>query len=222
MKWACIVIILLFLPVVIAQDDANPFLTQGQATQVSIDMTTLESIFTGFRDTLAKQINDNNDQNYRTFDAIIKNYLLDTQKKAIIGIIGINALVAGFFFYFMNKRNKDLNYESVALKRRKDDEDRKYLVENINYIRERLDYLEEEARRKFDSYVMPTAALDDRIAKERSGGNFDGTRGYDAAQEANYAYPVERGTTEGAYSTDGSQAYGGYSSQGRAPEERYV
>jgi hypothetical protein len=210
---------------------SNPqLINQGQA--LGISETEIAALF----DKLAKDLMSYNDENFRAFDSILKAYISDVERnvqtKAIVGILGVNALVAGFFFYFLNKKNKDLSYESVSLRRRKDDEDRKYLVENINYIRERLDYLEEDAKRRIDTYVLPTNQLDRQIGAERrkqyndysvedGGSQYGGDgREYWAPEEAGYA--VEGGYEQSAYPEGGSEVYGRPAPQGRTPEERYV
>jgi hypothetical protein len=77
------------------------------------------------------------------------------RQKVIIGILGINLFVAGAIFYYLNKRNKGLSYESVAIRRGRSEEERQFVVQNMNIIRDRLQQIEAQNAQMFETYVMP-------------------------------------------------------------------
>jgi hypothetical protein len=113
---------------------------------------------------LAKDLKAYSDENFRAFDDAMRNYMStyaqDVQTKTIIGAVGLNFLVAGLVFYLMNKQMRRLSYESFALRRRESEEDKKYFVDTLNIIRQRLDYLDEEAKKKYDVSLVPMDILD--------------------------------------------------------------
>jgi hypothetical protein len=107
------------------------------------------------RDDLMKDYRAYSDEQYIALDGRIQAFFIQFRQKVIMGLLGINAFVAGVIFYYLNKSNKGLSYESVALRRGRSEEERQFVVQNMNYIRDRLQQIEAQNAQMYETYVIP-------------------------------------------------------------------
>jgi hypothetical protein len=65
----------------------------------------------------------------------------------------------------MNKQTRKLSYDSYLLRTKQSEEDRKYMADAINALRTKLEYVEQEASKKFDLSIIPMDILDKEMQK---------------------------------------------------------
>jgi len=161
-----VLVLLICLPFVSAVDTAA---ADQAALQAQIDALIQGAVAAGtpgsyqvtaadlekIRADLMKDLRDYSDEQFGALDGRIQQFFIQFRQKIIMGILGVNALVAGIIFYYLNRVNKGLSYESVALRRRKDEEDRQSVVKHMNFIRERLQEIEGYNAKLYDTYVIP-------------------------------------------------------------------
>ena len=152
------------------------------------------------REELIKDYQKYSDEQWIAFDAQIKQYMMDFRKNVIVGILGVNALIAGFIFYYLNKQNKALSYESVSLTRQKREEERQYVITQMNAIKDYLGAMEKKNRETIETYVVPIQRYIDEQEYRR--------REQEAANQA-YARDFQQGGYGGEYGGDGQTGSGG-------------
>ena len=154
-----IVFILIIIPVCYAVDlpVAAPL-----PNQQSITPSDLINAFNSMREQL-QSYSDTNfatlDQRMQAFTGSLTKSNASTQQKMIIGIIGAQLLVAGLVYFLLIKNVKDLSFQSISLKRRKDVDDRNWMVDNINYLRDHADKLESHMRDTTDKMLLSLEQL---------------------------------------------------------------
>jgi hypothetical protein len=123
-----------------------------------------------FRDVILEGVNANNDDNFRFFDERMNAYMQSMSMKIIIGAIGVNCLVAGLVYYFLIRKNRDLSYESISLKRKKEIDDRNFLADSINQMRDRYEQLEEYLKNEIQPnlYTLEQLSLQRRSVNDGS------------------------------------------------------
>jgi hypothetical protein len=209
MKWACLIIAVLimlsfsqyvFAEAINPTNNPNPSLTQQQAAVAGVSVSDLTAIFSKF----GTDVMANDDANMQALDLRIKGYMQDTQTRAIIGVFGLNLLIAGGVFYFVNKQTRRLSYESFAIRRRESEEDRNYFIETINIIRQRLDFLEEESKKKYDVSLLPMETLDAEMRRRYQFYQDSQMQQFD--QQLNqFVNPQQYGGAQNEWATTGSQ-----------------
>jgi len=135
--------------------------TPGAATP-SVYAVTSADIEAG-KQAIVDAINQNNDANVQALDNRVAAYMSNQTQKIVIGAIGVNILVAGLVYYFLNKKTKDLTFQSVAMKRKKDDEDRAFMADSINDMRSRMEKLDDYMR----SVVQPSLLTLEELSNQR-------------------------------------------------------
>ena len=147
--------------------DPNPFISspsKEQKEQYSNLAPDVAKALLAMEERLAKDFHDFNDENFRLFDNNMRAYMdkfqRDAIRRSVFGVMGIGRLLFGLIFYFLNKQNRRILYESSETRRMRIEQDRKYMIDNLNYIKERLDFLEAQAKQKVDSTVVPLEKLD--------------------------------------------------------------
>jgi hypothetical protein len=173
-------ILCIFSSLVIAVDQGtNPNLISssaaGQTAQQQIAVELVAKL-DGMENRIMKTVNDNNDANFRTLDERVKQYISDVKTKAILGILGLNLVVAGLTFYFINKHSKNFSYESVSMKRKKDAQDREFLAETFNYIKQKMDTMEYDMKNRYDPSLLTIQQLVEAYNKGliQNGGYYQG------------------------------------------------
>lgn len=183
------------------------------------------------RTDLMKDLRDYSDEQFMALDQRIQMFFVQFRQKIIMGILGVNALVAGIIFYYLNRVNKGLSYESVALRRRKDEDDRQSVVKHMNFIRERLQDIENYNAKMYDTYVLPVNTfleaqqaqidehqryIDEQYQQQSEGYDYDqsndGWQGEDQQDGQGY--------DQGAY-PGGSGEFAGGASDGRSEGSEY-
>jgi len=226
--WVCLlVVILICMPLALAATEGsnNPFLdqispgTETQQKQQAVAVILPDILEMEKR--LAEGLQFYQDENFRLLDARLVLFIKDFRIKTLAGIIGLQLLVAGIIFYIINKNQRQTSYESVSLRKRQGDEDRVYLVQALNAIRAKVDYLEEEAKRQADTRVVPTEILDSEYGgAQNGGGNEYETQGHqtrgDAVEEGEPYYGPD------AYYDATSEQYGPAPGQGDYPPEGFI
>jgi hypothetical protein len=110
--------------------------------------------------------------NFLNFDLRIAAYLQQQQFKLILGCLGINLLVAGIVYFFIMKQTKDLSYQSIGLKRKKENEDRAFMADNLNEMRAQMNTMQEYMKTQFDQNLLTMKELADYY--KQYGGHHDG------------------------------------------------
>jgi len=221
MNRACIVlgiILLVLVNLVSAVDDAN----QQVSAQLNV-YAELTRLFTEMETRLADGLKAYQDENFMALDGRISVFLKDFQTKAILGIIGLNLLSVGIIFYIINKNQRKIAYESVSLRKRQGDEDRLHFVETLNYIRAKVEFLEEEAKRAKDTRVLPAQVLE----QQYGGAQYERGYGYgpNGTQTDAWGNAVAEGAEypSGAYdSATGEQLPWGTPGEGEYPPEGFI
>jgi hypothetical protein len=140
----------------------NPLLSQAAQSQVSAYVVTQADIEAG-KKAIVDEIIKNDDSNIGSLNNLIGGYMANLTQRIIIGAIGVNILVAGLVYYFLNKKTKDLTFQSVAMKRKRDDEDRVFMADNINSIRGQVEKLEDYMR----TVIQPSLLSLEDLASQR-------------------------------------------------------
>jgi len=163
--WASsLVILAILLSMQVSAETMQPAAPSSTATAVDAQAqlsSLLDARFAAAETNIAKKIIDNNDINVGAWDNRMKIYMKDFQQKAVLGIMGLNLLVAGIIFFFINKHSKDFNYESVNMKRKKETEDRGYIAEMLNYLKQKVDTMEADAKNRYDISMMNIKQLEE-------------------------------------------------------------
>ena len=226
--WVCLVVVILIcMPLALAatEGSANPFLDvitdsgDGASTQqktqaaaiILPDILEMEA-------RLAEGLQFYQDENFRLLDARLVLFLKDFRTKTLAGIVGLQLLIAGIIFYIINRNQRQTSYESVSLRKRQGDEDRVHLVEALNSIRAKVDFLEQEAKRQEDTRVIPTKVLDEYGGAQNGGGNEhqpDQTGG-NAVEEGGPYYGPD------PYYDPEQQQYGPAPGEGGYPPEEFI
>jgi hypothetical protein len=201
MKRACliIIVILLLVPIISAQElNPNPSLTaQAQNPSNAVINAALIAALDAMETKLAKDLNSYNDENFQALDTRIALFLSTFQIKAILGILGLNLLSVGIIFYFINKNQRKIAYESVSVRKRQGDEDRIHFVDVLNQIRAKVDFLEEEAKRERDTRVLPAQVLEQQYGGAQYERGYDNGIGRNGIPQIDaWGNAVEEGSTE--------------------------
>jgi len=120
--------------------------TVYQVSQSDIDIAE-EKLMTGLK--------AYSDEQFMSFDQQMKIYMSQYRQKIIIAVIGINAFIAGVVFYYLSNQNRKMSYESAALRRQRGEDERQFVIKNMNFIRDRLENMQDINSKIFDSYVIP-------------------------------------------------------------------
>jgi hypothetical protein len=157
---AVIIFILIVIPICYAAD--LPVAAPLPSQQSSITPADLINGFNSMREQL-QSYSDTNfatlDQRMQAFTASLAKSNTSTQQKMIIGIIGAQLLVAGLVYFLLIKNMKDLSFQSISLKRRKEVDDRNWMVDNINYLRDHADRLESHMKDTTDKMLLSLEQL---------------------------------------------------------------
>jgi len=158
--WA-LLLLLLILPVYAATEiSANPFLNNGNSAVASIDVN---AAFTVMKEDLKKEINTYNDENMRIFDSRMSQFLNAQSKSLILSVLGVNFLVSGLIYFFILRNTRKTSYDSISMRRKKEEEDRQYVADSINYVRERTDWIEAMVSNKIEPSLMTLQQMVEQI-----------------------------------------------------------
>lgn len=206
--WANRVFVLVILAIflcnsVIAVDFAQPISSSGgNAIQSSIPseiIAQLDQLTKGNLEELKKY----NDENFMAFDTRINGYMQQQQMKIIIAAIGVNMLVAGLMYFYLIRNNRDLSYESISLKRKKEIDDRNFMADSINQMRDRYEQLEEYLK----TQIQPSLYSLEQLAQQRRFADDGSIR--TGGQAFQQGQPGHGGGSQG-YAPDVSMANQGY------------
>jgi hypothetical protein len=140
----------------------------------------IKNDISNMKNSIVSELIKNDDENMRALDNRVATYMDSLTQKVVIGAIGINMLVAGLVYYFLIKNNRNLSYESISLKRKKEVEDRAYLADTINQMRERHSQMEEFMK----TQVQPGLMTLQEIADQRRYYNGEQQQSWGVQQEA--------------------------------------
>lgn len=238
--WACMLLVFLLLPMSYAAGDSNPnpsLTSAGTATQAQSYADLPGNVVKALADMeqrLADDFHAFNDENFKLFDGVIKEY----QKRLVVGILGAALLAFGLVAFYLMQSNRKASFESSEVRRREKEEERKYIVDSLNYIRDRVDKLEEQASEKLDLSVVPLEEIDKEYHRRRQRQSSDEYDDFDrrvgefvnkhgGVSYGDQSVPLEEerwGQTSAEapryYSED--ELYGRTQSARRGPETRYV
>lgn len=171
MKWlALVMMVLVLVPFSLAANTVTPSNRVSPGTTGQDAASQQQAIMAAVSTEIGKQVADANektiaslkqyqDENFVALDGQMKVYMTEVEKRAIVGIIGLNFVVAGIVFYFANKTFRQYSYESVRLRRQKEFADRDFIAKNINEMRAKLDVIQSDMQSKYDPALFTIGQL---------------------------------------------------------------
>jgi len=174
----CLVLLVLLLTplMVVAEAGVTQTINPPGQQGVIISAVQIASMIADADTKLYDQITANNDNNFRQLDARVNSYMSNLQMRIMLVVIGVQLIVSGIVYYVSNKNMRDLSYQSINLKRKKESEDRAWMVDNINYVRDQVDSLQASMKNMMDSNLFNLEQLakyrrenDDRSNRAPSG-----------------------------------------------------
>lgn len=167
------------------------------------------------REDLIKDYKAYSDEQFMAFDGQIHSYMLEFRSKMIMAALGVNFLVAGLVFYYLNKKNKQISYQSVALTRQRSEEERQYIIQNMVGMRDQLRQIEERNAKFYDSYVIPMQRyFDEQQARWQREEQI--RRDWERANQANAQQDFQQGDSGWGGDYGGGAGYG---SEGSSPAD---
>lgn len=174
--WALILLLIPMSVFAAAEISANPFITNTGTSTIDVN-----AAFTVMKEDLKAEINAYNDDNLRILDQRISIFLENQSKTLVLSLLGVNLLVSGLIYFFIIRNTRKISYDSISMRRKKEEEDRQYVADSINYVRERTDWIETMVSNKIEPSLMTLQQMVEQMnmrqnyeqQKQGSGAGFD-------------------------------------------------
>lgn len=216
-----IFIILMVLSPLIVIAEPVP-LTAAQSTDAR-DTTIYYSItdkeINKAKDAVVSEFERLNNDNFLNFDLRIAAYLQQQQFKLILGCLGINLLVAGIVYFFIMKQTKDLSYQSIGLKRKKENEDRAFMADNLNEMRAQMNTMQDYMKAQFDQNLLTMKELADYYKQQ--GGYYNDRGGNSRSPMEGQNYVPQQPAQEQFSERQQYEQYDSYGQQEQYGEPQY-
>ena len=183
MKWAVLVVILLFSLPIISAEATSTTVTYSPNMEEIEKLNT--KLVTESSSGMLAQLKTYQDENFAALDGRMQSFtgavireVSSSQQKMILGIIGAQLLVSGLVYFFMIKNMKDLSFQSISLKRKKETDDRNWMADNINYLRNHSDDLEANMKDVTDKLLFNMEQISAQRRDFYAGAGAGGAGGY--------------------------------------------